>query len=77
MEHWAKFTVPWQELRSTDVSFDVYRDSQKFGTLKISRGAVVWYPRSKHKPSKLNWSRFDEVMKEEGRPSGERRRRRG
>jgi hypothetical protein len=72
-EHWAKFNVPWQELRSTDVSFDVYRDGVKFDTLKVSRGAIVWYGRSKQKPRKLNRGDFDRFMAERGRPSKERR----
>jgi hypothetical protein len=72
-QHWVKFTLPWRELGNPDTSFSVYRDSKKFGELRISRGAVVWYPRGKVRPRKLSWPSFDKVMKG-ARISGERRR---
>ena len=72
-QHWVKFTLPWRELGNPDISFSVYRDSKKVGELRISRGAVVWYPRGKVRPRKLNWPSFDKLMKE-ARISGERRR---
>lgn len=50
-----------------DVVFLVYRDDQKFGELRVSKGAVVWRGRSDKYGRKMNWRRFDEIMQEYGR----------
>lgn len=38
-QHWVKFALPSRELGNSDISFEVYRDSKKFGELRISRAA--------------------------------------
>ena len=61
--HSVKVTIdsPLQ-ITKADIEFEVLRDGEVFGTLFISRGAVVWKPRSGKKNYKFNWTRFDQVM---------------
>lgn len=47
-----------------DLVFKIYRDDEKFGELRISRGAVVWRGRSDQKGRKLTWARFDALMQD-------------
>ena len=39
----------------------------RFGTLLVSKGAVEWRPTNKVYRRKLNWTRFDQAMRESGR----------
>jgi hypothetical protein len=50
------------ELTKADITFEVRRDGERFGTLLISRGAVVWKPRSGKKNFKVGWAKFDQLM---------------
>ena len=50
------------EIRSKDVVFKVYQDGEKFGKLRLSRGAVVWRGRFDQIGRKMSWSRFDTLM---------------
>ncbi len=50
------------ELTKADLKFEVRRDGERFGTLMISRGAVVWKPRSGKKNYKVGWTKFDALM---------------
>jgi hypothetical protein len=52
-----------------DVVFFVYRDDEKFGELRVSKGSVVWRGRNDKYGRKLTWSRFDGLMQEHGRRS--------
>ena len=38
------FTIPWRSLGKEDVVFHVVQDDELLGTLKVSKGAVVWWP---------------------------------
>jgi hypothetical protein len=51
------------ELTKADVKFDVSRGGEKFGTLFLSRGAVVWRPKDGKKNYKVGWTKFDTVMR--------------
>ncbi len=44
MAHDVKFSIQKRTLGSADVEFDVNKDGSKLGTLKISKGSVVWFP---------------------------------
>jgi hypothetical protein len=50
------------DLTKADIKFEVRRDGEKFGTLLISRGAVVWKPRAGKKNFKFDWKQFDAAM---------------
>ena len=82
MAHNAKFQVPWRPLGKENIVFEVDREEERvikvkgkrrrirqtkrLGTLKISKGAVVWYPGRKQRGYKMPWGRFDTVMQERG-----------
>ena len=50
-----------------DVVFLVYKDDEKFGELRISKGAVVWRGKFDQYGRKLSWAKFDKLMQEHGR----------
>ena len=66
-KHDVRFTVPNRPLGKADVTFDVWADDEKLGTLAVSQGAVVWFARNNTKGRKMNWTKFDEFMQEKGR----------
>lgn len=58
-KHAVKFAVPERELGRADLTFRVRRNNRLFGTLTVSNGSVVWFPRGKSKGRKFNWADFD------------------
>lgn len=68
MAHEVKFNVPDRVLGKADIEFKVYNDDGKLGTLRVSKGAVVWYPLSGKKGRKISWYRLGELFKEYGNP---------
>jgi hypothetical protein len=71
MAHEVTFSVPPRILGKSDIEFVVKTDGDKFGTLRISKGALVWFPRNGVKGRKVSWPRFDAFM--EGMPLKELR----
>ncbi len=71
MAHDVTFSVPPRTLGKTDIEFVVKRDGEKFGTLRVSKGALVWFPRNGVKGRKVGWTRFAAFM--EDKPLRERR----
>jgi hypothetical protein len=66
MAHEVHLELPSVEISSTDATFTVYQDGQKFGELRVSKGAVVWFPSgTKTKGYKLNWREFNALMKDQ------------
>jgi hypothetical protein len=66
-QHQVKFSVPERPLGKADVEFDIKRDSEALGRLKVSNGTIVWVPRNMTYGYKLNWVKFDELMRERGK----------
>jgi hypothetical protein len=73
MTHRVIFKVPYSELGRSDVVFVVAKDGEKFGTLAVSKGSLVWFPRNTTFGRKVGWEDFDRFMEE--RPT--RREKRG
>ncbi|MBN1606200.1 MAG: hypothetical protein JW940_06180 [Polyangiaceae bacterium] len=71
MKHSVKFTIPWRELGNADVEFQVWGDSDKIGTLQISKGALVWFPKDRSYGHRISWSKFSRMM--EDYPRAEKR----
>jgi len=46
MTHRVIFKVPYSELGRSDIVFVVEKDGEKFGTLTVSKGSLVWFPRN-------------------------------
>ena len=72
MAHKVIFNLPRRELGREDIEFVVMRidesgEEKRFGTLLVSKGAVEWRPTNKVYRRKLNWTRFDQAMRESGR----------
>jgi hypothetical protein len=66
MAHDVTFVVPSRPLGKNDVEFEVRKSGQKFGTLKVSKGALVWKPLHGKLSYKLSWAQFDNAMQEKG-----------
>ena len=64
MAHDVKFSIPKRTLGTADVEFDVHRDSKMLGTLKVSKGSLVWFPSGTTYGHKVGWEKFDEFMQQ-------------
>ncbi len=71
MAYKVKFDIPFRELGKADIVFKVSEGDSALGTFKVSKGAVVWVPRSSSYGYKMTWKKFQEVMKKEGKKEGE------
>lgn len=67
MKHDVKFSIPERELGKADISFIVKRGGQKFGTLKVSKGSVVWVQKDNTYGYKLGWDKFHDLMLTNGK----------
>lgn len=72
MAHEVWFYIPERKLGKADIEFYVRRDDQRLGTLKISKGSLVWFPKDAKVGYKAFWDEFDEFMR--ARPEHERKR---
>lgn len=62
--HNVTFSVPDSELGRMDLTFHVWADGEKLGTLGVSKGSVVWFPKSTTYGNRMSWERFDRLMQE-------------
>jgi len=63
-KHDVQFEVPARSLGRADVKFLVKRDGAVIGTLTVSNGSVVWFPKATSYGYKVGWKKFDELMQE-------------
>ncbi len=63
MAHKVEVKVPFREIGKADVVFTVKEGNSKIGTLKVSKGGVVWSSKSKWYGKKMGWKKFDEMMR--------------
>ena len=64
MAHNVKFSIPEKDLGRADVEFRISHGGAKVGTLKISKGALVWVPKDHTYGFKIGWKDFDALMRE-------------
>lgn len=64
--HTVKFTLPERELGKADITFEVRKDKDKFGELKISNGSAVWFPKNGRQGYRIGWSKLEEFFIENG-----------
>ncbi len=64
--HNVKFTIPQRDLGRADIKLDVNTRGTKLGTLKISKGALVWVPKDHTYGRKLAWMDFGTLMERHG-----------
>ena len=53
---------PATALGKADVTFQVKRDGSVHGTLEVSNGSVVWFPKGTTYGLKVGWDKFGEIM---------------
>ena len=61
MAYEVNFNIPYRPLGRADVRFVVRTETGVLGTLRISKGALVWYPKKANYGHKVPWSRFAKV----------------
>jgi len=64
-KHDVFFNIPQRALGKADVEFQVKRDGSILGTLAISNGSIVWFPRGTTYGLKMGWAKFDKLMQDE------------
>lgn len=63
-QHEVNFTVPFRTLGKSDVRFKVFKNTETFGELRISKGSLVWFPKDHTKGRKVSWTKFDKFMRQ-------------
>ena len=66
MVHDVTFTIPERELGRADIEVKV-KKGKKMGTLKISKGSLVWVPKKAQYGFKVRWSELDSLMRQNGK----------
>ena len=63
--HDVTFELPARKLGRSDVKFQIKRDGETFGTMTISNGSIVWFPKGAFYGCRMGWKRFNESMQAE------------
>ena len=63
-KHDVSFALPQRPLGRSDVEFRVKRNGRVHGTLEVSNGSVVWFPKGTKYGLKVGWAKFDKMMQE-------------
>ena len=61
-KHDVSFSIPERALGKADVKFLVKSDGSVLGTLAISNGSMVWFPKGTTYGLKIGWKKFNELM---------------
>jgi len=62
MAHEVTFTVPERPLERNDIEFNAKVNGEMLGTLKVSRGGVVWRPRNYTYGYYLTWEKLASTL---------------
>lgn len=73
MAYEVTFDLPTRQLGKTDIRFVVKTEDGVLGTLEVSKGALVWYPRKTSYGHKVTWKRFSEMVEENATQSEKRK----
>lgn len=65
--HDVRFSIPERELGKADIEFKIKKDGKVFGTMRVSKGSIVWFPKDKSYGHKTDWGTFDEFMQTQSR----------
>ena len=71
MAYEVLFSMPERVLERADVEFVVKSDGNMLGTLKVSKGSLVWFPAGTTIGHRISWDRFHLMMQD--MPKVERR----
>ncbi|HEV3227223.1 MAG TPA: hypothetical protein VGZ52_10320 [Acidimicrobiales bacterium] len=67
--HRVELSLPATDIQNADVTVNVWSDDELLGELRISRGTIDWRPGRRQYLWSMEWERFDEVMRANGRRS--------
>jgi hypothetical protein len=62
-KHDVSFSIPTRALGKADVTFQVKRDGVAHGTLEVSNGSRVWFPKGTSYGLKVSWVKFEKIMR--------------
>ena len=65
MAYEVEFSVPNRPLGKTDIKFVVRIEDKVLGTLLISKGALVWFPKKTNYGHKVPWKQFHKIATEQ------------
>ncbi len=51
------------QIGSSPVTFHINADGEKLGRIKISKGNFTWYPYNAKRGIKIDWSKFDDMVR--------------
>lgn len=63
-KHDVSFSIPERSLGKADVEFVVKRDGSVLGTLAVSNGSLVWFPKGTTYGLKVGWKKFGAIMRD-------------
>ncbi len=63
-KHDVSFNIPQRALGKADVEFLVKHDGAVLGTLAVSNGSIVWFPKGTTYGLKVGWKKFNDIMQE-------------
>lgn len=58
--------IPQLEIGKSDVIFHIVRDDEKLGSLRVSKGNIVWTPANMQYSYWLNWNDFNKIVMDNG-----------
>ena len=65
-QHKVNFSLPSRPLSFADIVFSVQEDGEKFGEFRISKGALVWFPKNKQIGYRVSWKKLDALLQKFG-----------
>jgi hypothetical protein len=66
MAHTILVDTPTYEIQNTDLKITIFKDNNRHGAIKVSRGDIEWVPSGYTYGFKVSWSDFDKFMQENG-----------
>ncbi len=63
-QHRVEVHQPSRVVLNSDVSFDVWRDDEKLGELRVSKGSIDWRGGNKKKVVRKTWEQFARLMED-------------
>ncbi len=63
--HDVRFSIPDRELGKADIEFKIKKNGKVFGTLRVSKGSIVWLPKDTSYGHKIGWNTFHDVMRQQ------------
>ena len=65
-KHSVRCTLQVPELTKagSSVSFEIFADGEKIGTIIVGRGSLTWYGGKRKTGKEISWTKFAELMNE-------------